>query len=270
MLRRVTCMLIVALLASVSVSALAGSSAQGSYPAALARPYVPAVSMEVDRRTAPNDTGGGAIRKGARSGASGLVRCGGALGTAQLTLRADIITTAAHVLIGADGEPRASCVFQSTAGGAPVPIDSALDPRFLPRAAVGCRNARLGGCAARAPGQRRGALRARAGRREAGWRVRVHRSAGGNSSTDAIGAENCNARGILATSPEGVREFAIDCSAAPGSSGAALTAGHNVVGIYEGYRSSDPMRAQAFSSTHYNFAITLEGSFRRALLAATR
>lgn len=63
-------------------------------------------------------------------------------------------------------------------------------------------------------------------------------------------------------------ESAIDCNAAPGSSGAALTTGHNIVGIYLGYRSSDPARAQPFSATHYNFAITVEGPLRRALLAA--
>jgi hypothetical protein len=73
---------------------------------------------------------------------------------------------------------------------------------------------------------------------------------------------------MLAASPQGVREFAIDCNAAPGSSGGALTIGHRIVGIYVGYRSTDPERAQAFSATHYNFAITLEGPFRRAVLAA--
>ena len=118
--RRAKSVLIAALLGSVSVSALAEPAA--SNRAEPPRPYVPAVSMEVDRRTAPNDAG--TIRTGARSGASGLVRCSGSLGTAQLTLRADIITTAAHVLIGADGEPRASCAFQSTAGGQSVPVDA--------------------------------------------------------------------------------------------------------------------------------------------------
>jgi hypothetical protein len=94
--------------------------------------------------------------------------------------------------------------------------------------------------------------------------------AGGNRRPDAMGAERCNTRGVIASAPEGVREFAIDCNAAPGSSGAAVTAGHRIVGIYVGYRSVDPGRAQAFSSTHYNFAITLEGPFRRALLATAR
>ena len=92
--------------------------------------------------------------------------------------------------------------------------------------------------------------------------------AGGNKDADQMGAEQCSARGTLTASPDGVRELAIDCTAAPGSSGAALTAGHRIVGIYVGYRSTDPTRAQAFSATHYNFAITVEGPFRRAVLTA--
>ena len=92
--------------------------------------------------------------------------------------------------------------------------------------------------------------------------------AGGNKRADQMGAEQCNAREMLAASPEGVREFAVDCNAAPGSSGAALTTGRSILGIYVGYRSTDPARAQAFSATHYNFAITVEGPFRRAVLAA--
>ena len=263
--RRAKCMLIAALLGSVGVSALAESAAPN--PVEPSRPYVPAVSMEVDRRSAPNDAMPDTIRKGARSGASGLVRCSGAIGTAQLTLRADIITTAAHVLIGADGEPRASCAFQSTAGGAPVPIDarSIRAGSRAPLSDPATRDWAIARLARPVNGVTPYGL-APAGMRPGG----VFMIAGGNRRADAIGAENCNARGILATSPEGVREFAIDCSAAPGSSGAALTVGHNVVGIYVGYRSSDPTRAQAFSATHYNFAITLEGPFRRALLAATR
>ena len=94
--------------------------------------------------------------------------------------------------------------------------------------------------------------------------------AGGNKSADRMGAEQCHARGMLAASAHGVREFAIDCNAAPGSSGAALTVGHKIVGIYLGYRSADPTRAQAFSATHYNFAITVDGPFRLAVLGAAR
>jgi hypothetical protein len=237
--------------------------------AELLRPYVPAVSMETDRRIAPEDGARGSdgvkAKLGTQYGATGLVRCGGAVGTAQLTLRSDVITTAAHVLIGADGQPRASCTFQSAAGGTAVAIDPASikagsrsplsEPATRDWAVARLRqpiaNAAPYGLAP--AGSKPGA---------------VFMFAGGNKRAEQMGAEQCNARGMLAASPQGVREFAIDCNAAPGSSGAALTAGHQIVGIYLGYRSTDPERAQAFSSTHYNFAITVEGPFRHAVLAA--
>jgi hypothetical protein len=41
-----------------------------------------------------------------------------------------------------------------------------------------------------------------------------------------------------------------------------------VFAIYVGYRSASPDKPQSFSTTHYNFAITVDGPFRRALLAA--
>jgi hypothetical protein len=238
-------------------------------PAALLKSYVPAVSMETDRRVAPNAPmrNGSKAKTGARDVAAGLIRCAGAVGTGQLTLRADIITTAAHVLIGNDGAPRASCAFQSLAGGTPVAIDTATIKAGsrAPLSEAATSDWAVARLVRPVAGVTPYGL-APAGAKPAG----VFMVAGGNKRADLMGAERCDARGMLATSPEGVREFAIDCSAAAGSSGAALTVRHNVVGIYVGYRSTDPARAQAFSSTHYNFAITLEGPFRRALLAAAR
>ncbi len=235
------------------------------YPAELLRPYVPAVSMETDRRTSPEDWVQRNPKPGARFAATGLVRCGGAVGTAQLTLRNDIITTAAHVLIGNNGQPRTSCTFQSTGSGEPVTIDPqsikagsrtplsdpATNDWAVARLTRPIQNVTPYGLAS--AGSKPGS---------------VFMVAGGNKRADRMGTERCNARGMLGTSARGVREFAIDCNAAPGSSGAALTAGQNIVGIYVGYRSTDPVRAQAFSAAHYNFAITVEGSFRRAVLAA--
>jgi hypothetical protein len=85
----------------------------------------------------------------------------------------------------------------------------------------------------------------------------------------AWGRALCRARYVIGTSPQGVREVAIDCNAAPGASGAALLdAQHRAWAIYVGYRSANPDRAQPFSRTHYNFAITIEGAFRRAVHAA--
>lgn len=227
----------------------------------LAATHVLAVSMETDRRSAI-----GRPNTGARYGATGIVRCGDAIGTAQLTLRADIITTAAHVLIDAGGGPR-TCTFQPVAGGAPVAIDaqSIKTGSRAPMSEPATKDWAVARLARPVSGATPYGL-AQPGTKPAG----VFMVAAGNKRADRMGAESCKARGMLSASWEGVREFAIDCSAAPGSSGAALTAGHNIVGIYVGYRSSDPSRAQAFSATHYNFAITVEGPFRRALLAATQ
>ena len=86
---------------------------------------------------------------------------------------------------------------------------------------------------------------------------------------DGMGVEHCRARYVIGTSPQGVCEVAIDCNAAPGASGAALLdAQHRAWAIYVGYPSANPDRAQPFSRTHYNFAITIEGAFRRAVHAA--
>jgi hypothetical protein len=215
------------------------------------------VSMETDWRISPSNLG-------ARFGATGLIRCEGTVGTAQLTLRSDLITTAAHVLFSA-GRPRASCTFQPAGGGTPVAIDaqSIRAGSRSPMSESATRDwavARLAQPIARAAPYGLAPL----GEKPAG----VVMVGGGNKRADRMGAEQCNARGVLTAAPDGVREFAIDCNAAPGSSGAALTVNHEIVGIYIGYRSTDPARAQAFSATHYNFAITLEGPFRRALLTA--
>jgi hypothetical protein len=43
---------------------------------------------------------------------------------------------------------------------------------------------------------------------------------------------------------------------------------NEAVAIFVGFRSTDASRAQPFSDSHYNFAITIEGPFRRALLEA--
>jgi hypothetical protein len=171
------------------------------------------------------------------------------------------------VLIGNDAAPRGSCMFQTLAGGAPVAIDTASIKAGsrTPMSEPATRDWAVARLVHPVAGVTPYGV-APSGTKPAG----VFMVAGGHKRAETMGAEHCDARGVLATSPEGVREFAIDCSAAAGSSGAALTDRHNVVGIYVGYRSTNPARAQAFSSTHYNFAITLEGPFRRALLAAAR
>ena len=45
--------------------------------------------------------------------------------------------------------------------------------------------------------------------------------------------------------------------------------GEPVVGaILVGWRSNKPFRAAPFSTTHYNFAVTIEGAFKKAVVAS--
>lgn len=222
-------------------------------------PYRVAIQMEQDRRTTLDS---GQLRR--RFAATGLVRCGGAVGTAQLTLRNDTITTAAHVLIGSDGKPRKGCRFESNLG-----VTVAIDMSTLqagskqPLAEPATRDwavARLAGPIAGATPYRLGAPGA--------LPASVMMCAGGNQAAARMGAEECRARHVISTAASGVREVAIDCSAAPGSSGAALIDGNSIVAIHVGYRSTHPNVAAAFSTQHYNFAITVDGPFRAAVLAA--
>ncbi len=221
-------------------------------------PYRVAIEMDQDRRTTLDSA---PLRR--RFAATGLVRCGGAVGTAQLTLRNDMITTAAHVLIGADGKPRKGCRFESNLG-----VTVAIDMSTLqagskrPLAEPATRDwavARLAGPIAGAAPYRLGAAGA--------LPASVMMCAGGNQSATQMGAEECRARHVISTAASGVREVAIDCSAAAGSSGAALIDGNSIVAIHVGYRSTHPNVPAAFSTQHYNFAITVDGPFRAAVLA---
>jgi hypothetical protein len=233
--------------------------------AELARPFVPAISMDKDRRQ-----GAAGFSRDARErlGATGLVRCGAAIGTGQLTVRNDVITTAAHVLIDQYGKHRIGCVFEPTmAGGGPVPVDfsSIKTGSTMPLSERATRDWAVARLVAPVPGI------APYGVGSAGAApTAVIMCAGGNRAHTAMGTETCSTRRVIGAASDGIREIAIDCNAGPGSSGAALVADNKVVGIYVGFRSSDPGKAQPYSESHYNFAITVDGPFRRALLSAAR
>ncbi len=79
--------------------------------------------------------------------------------------------------------------------------------------------------------------------------------------------QDCRLRNGLEDGAEGTREFSFDCSANVGASGAGLldADGKGLLAIFVGYRSVDPDRPLPFSATHYNFAVTIEGAFRRAV-----
>lgn len=221
----------------VAANAVAGPGIPDD--ATLRRLIVPAVIMEKDRRATPDQE----LR--ARHGATGLVRCGTAIGTAQLALKNDVIITAGHVLMGPDGRPRTGCVFEPLVGGGHERI--AIDARSIrsgsqvPLDAPATRDWAV----ARLVHPVRGATPyglAATGSKPGG----VVMLAGGNREAAAWGAEQCTARNVMAAR-EGIREFAIDCNAGPGSSGAALLGGgRNVIAIYVGFRSAEPKRAQVF------------------------
>jgi hypothetical protein len=268
--RRVGCTLFLALTAGVSAMCLsAGADGADTADSELLRPYVPAVSMDKDRRVSPAEfiQQAGIANDGLRQqvGATGLIRCGSATGTGQLTVRNDVITTAAHVLIDQYGKHRIGCVFEpAMAGGGPVPID--FDSIRTGSSTPLSQRATKDWAVARLVAPVKGVAPYQIGAAGASPTA-VLMCAGGNRSGAAIGLEQCSTRRIIGTASDGVREIAIDCNAGPGSSGAALIAGDKVVGIYVGYRSTDPSKAQAFSDKHYNFAITVEGPFRSALQA---
>jgi V8-like Glu-specific endopeptidase len=219
-----------------------------------------AISMDKDRRVVPGDSVRGQMS------ATGLVRCGSATGTAQLTVRNDVITTAAHVLIDQYGKHRIGCVFEPTmAGGGPIPIDfgSIKTGSNMPLTERATRDWAVARLVAPVKGVTPYGIGSASAAPSA-----VIMCAGGNKAHTAMGTEHCSTRRVIGAASDGIREIAIDCNAGPGSSGAALVAERKVVGIYVGYRSSDPGKARAYSEQHYNFAITIDGPFRRELLAA--
>jgi hypothetical protein len=249
------------LLLSLALVAAGTSLSLANGADAAREPYRVAIQMEQDRRATLSSSD---LRR--RFAATGLVRCGSAVGTAQLTLRNDMITTAAHVLIGADGKPRRGCRFESNLG-----VTVAVDVSTLragarrPLAEPATRDwavARLAAPVAGATPYRLGPAGA--------LPASLMMCAGGNRAAARMGAEECRARHVISTAATGVREVAIDCNAAPGSSGAALIDRNDIVAVYVGYRSTHPNQPAAFSEQHYNFAITVEGPFREAVLTAAK
>jgi hypothetical protein len=215
----------------------------------------------------------------ARYAATGMIRCNGVYSTGQLTLRDDIVTTAAHAFYGPAGRPRgdlSACTFMVDVGGVRriVPLDAATlvvgttDPYPLPPSRdwavvrlatpiAGIDPYQLGN------GGRDGEPIALLAHRHRGW---VH------DGRRAI--EDCRIRGE-ATRPDGLapREIDIDCSAGDGASGSAILAqgpGCRMVGIYVGWRSSHPETPGPYGPGHVNFGIAVEGSFRDAILAVVR
>lgn len=202
---------------------------------------------------------------------TGIVRCGHAHGSGQLTLTDDVITTAAHVIYDEDGHLRGDsdhCRFIVEAEGQE--ISTPLD---LKTAIVGStdpykENAVHDWAAIKLQHPLRDADPYPLGAPKSEEPILfVARGAIDWGQGKTTSMQNCKLREGLEDGAEGTREFAFDCSTNVGASGAGLLdgAGKALLAIFVGYRSVAPDKPLPFSATHYNFAVSIEGEFRKAV-----
>lgn len=260
---------------SRTVAAVIQAALLAASSAALARDLPSsAVMIDTDDRLTPVEfaraMGLSAPQLASRFGATGIVRCGGAVGTGQLVGAGNVIVTAAHMLFASNGRPRdaaGACTFEIDTPGERqvVPIrvtdtlcgsrepyaDAAMrDWAVVPltRFVAGVRPYPLGPVL-KVPGPLVLAAAARTG------------------GVEAHSLQRCQARMQTARAPDGLREVAIDCDAEGGTSGAALLGEDgSFQGVYVGFRSAHPGEPGPFSASHYNFGVTAEGGLRRAIM----
>jgi len=205
-----------------------------------------------------------------RFGATGLVRCGQAVGTGQLVGSNNVVVTAAHVLFAPGGHSRAEgtvCTFEIDAGGKRQVIELKLETVKSgckePYAEPAIRDWAVAALAEPVTGVRPYTL-------AAAMTVPgdiVLTSAARSGGVENHSLQRCKAREVTGTTPAGLREVAIDCDAEGGTSGAAmLTDTGGFLGVYVGFRSAHPGEAGPFSMSHYNFGLTAEGTMRQAIM----
>ncbi|MBS7537883.1 S1 family peptidase [Ancylobacter lacus] len=258
-------------LAAAGIALPAGSARAGDGRASSLAPST--IVIDTDDRMSFADYGKahgiGPAVLAARFGATGVVRCGAAVGTGQIVGSSGVLVTAAHVIFEPGGRPRgqgSSCTFQIDAGGRRqiIPIDvsgvvcGSTEPYAKPairdwavlpleRPVIGARPYPLAGSLA-VPGKV------------------VLSSAARSGGVESRSLELCTARLVTERSPSGTREVALDCDAEGGTSGAALlTPTGGFVGIYVGFRSAHPGQPGPFSMSHYNFGVTADGALHGAI-----
>jgi hypothetical protein len=207
--------------------------------------------------------------------ASGLIECGAAHGAGQLTLTDDLLTTAAHVFFDEDGVPRAkTCTFVNEVDGKQVrtPIDTAsiVAGSKNPYAVAAVHDWAVARLTRPVMGATPYGLAAPASPdTPVEFVARGHIDWGQGRE---LSMEKCALHDQLSAGEEGTREFSFDCETGDGASGGALIVGDRadpVVGaILVGWRSNKPFRSAPFSPTHYNFAVTIEGAFKKAVVAS--
>jgi hypothetical protein len=207
--------------------------------------------------------------------ASGVIHCGNARGAGQLTLADNVITTAAHVLFDEHGQLRGDsghCFFTSTVADQEVTtaidVASVVSGNSEPYAKPAVHDWAVARLLSPVRGATPYGLGAPAqAAQDIEFVARGHSDWG---SGRAMSMENCRLHDVLSTGAEGTREFSFDCDAGVGASGGAVlnSGGGRLLAVFVGYRSIAPDSTMPFSTQHYNFAVTVDGAFRRAVVAA--
>jgi hypothetical protein len=209
-----------------------------------------------------------------RFAGSGLVECGAAHGAGQLTLTNDLITTAAHVFYDEKGAPRAkTCFFSMELGGKEirVPIDSRsiVAGSTNPYAIAAVHDWAIARLVHPVEGVAPYSLADVSGKNTPiEFVARGHIDWGEGRR---LSIEKCRLRDQLSAGEEGTREFAFDCETGDGASGGAviMESSKPAIGaILVGWRSNRPFHSAPFSRSHYNFAVTIEGAFKKAVISA--
>jgi hypothetical protein len=208
--------------------------------------------------------------------ASGLVECGEAHGAGQLTLVGNVITTAAHVFYDEKGALRGTtCTFAVELNGQSirVPVDltsikaGSTNPYAFPAVHDWAVVKLSKSIADVTPYQLSDSVQVQA---PVEFVARGHIDWGDGRR---MSMEACQLHDQLSVGQEGTREFAFDCETGDGASGGAVLMGEDQMqlgAILVGWRSNKPYRAVPFSPTHYNFAVSIEGAFRTAVLDAAK
>jgi hypothetical protein len=209
-----------------------------------------------------------------RFAGSGLIECGDAHGAGQLTLANDLVTTAAHVFFDEKGAPRAkTCFFSMENHGketrVPINLGSIIAGSTNPYAVAAVHDWALARLTHPIEGVTPyGVADATGSNRPVEFVARGHIDWGDGRR---LSMEKCLLHDQLAAGAEGTREFSFDCETGDGASGGALVMGTNkpaIGAILVGWRSNKPFRSAPFSRSHYNFAVTIEGAFKKAVVAA--
>ena len=209
-----------------------------------------------------------------RFAGSGLIECGDAHGAGQLTLSNHLVTTAAHVFFNEKGVRRAkTCFFSMDRHGkevkVPIDLGSIAAGSTNPYAIAAVHDWAVARLVHPVEGVTPYALADRASpNTPVEFVARGHIDWGEGRK---LSLEKCHLRDQLTAGEEGTREFSFDCETGDGASGGALVMRSDkpaIGAILVGWRSNKPFSTAPFSRSHYNFAVTIEGAFRKAVMSA--